>query len=149
MKLELRFETGHNFLPTDYRPYFMSYIKSALQHSNKEIYDDVYGKQNIKSKVFTYALVTQNSKITRDIIILKTNEFKILFSSYDHAFILYLYNAFMKNRNITKHFNKDFSVTLRQVYITPLPNIKENQININFLSPLLVRQHDKESNKDT
>ncbi|NLC16529.1 MAG: CRISPR-associated endoribonuclease Cas6 [Clostridiales bacterium] len=148
MRLELNFFAPNGVMPVDYRPYFMSYIKSALSKNFKPIFDHVYDKAEPKSKSFTFAVVFKNSKIVNDVIRFDDCRFKLLITSFDHSLILYLYNSFVKERNTKKRFNDDFEIQLKRLFLAPHPIIKQNQIRIKFLSPLLVRVHDAQDNQD-
>lgn len=148
MRLNLIFDAPCGRLPIDYRPYIMSYFKAALSQSYAQIFNEQYNKDLLKPKSFTFAVLFKDSKITGEEIEFKGNQFSVIFSSFDNSFLLYLYNALVRKRNQTKNFNQEFAIKLKRIYLSPLPVIKSESVKIKFLSPLLVRQHDKEANKD-
>jgi CRISPR-associated endoribonuclease Cas6 len=148
MRLNLVFYAEGGKMPVDYRPYIMSYIKSSLQSTYNDIFDEQYNKDLTKSKSFTLAVVFKDSKISGDEIVFNDEHLSVIFSSFDTSLLLYLYNSFIKKRNVTKRFNKNFAIQLKRLYMVPLKTIEADSVTIKFLSPLLVRQHDRETNKD-
>ncbi|MGN1227547.1 MAG: CRISPR-associated endoribonuclease Cas6 [Christensenellales bacterium] len=144
MQLELRFTTKDSSLPLDYRPFIMSFFKGALNRTYSNVFDEMYSKDNIKPKSFTFSTFFYQPKIVGDKIELPSNKFVVTISSYDYATIMYFYNSLLLRRG------KKFNIPLGNVIILTSLNIKEseiiqsNEIKIKFISPLLVRKRENE-----
>ncbi len=146
MQLELLFTANDGFVPVDYRPFIMSFFKGSLNNFYKSVFNELYSKDNIKAKSFTFSTYFQKSTMKNGKIILPTKKFKVVISSYDYTLIMYLYNS------ILPKFKKKFtipmktSITLTGINIKDNTDIKKDEIKIRFLSPLLVR--DKTDNQE-
>ena len=62
MRLNLVFYAEGGKMPVDYRPYIMSYIKSSLQSTYNDIFDEQYNKDLTKSKSFTFAVFLRTQR---------------------------------------------------------------------------------------
>ncbi len=146
MQLELLFRANDGFVPVDYRPFVMSVFKGALSKLYKNVFNDIYSKDNIQSKSFTFSTYFQKSTMQNGKIILPTKRFKAILSSYDYSLIMYLYNSMLLRLNKTFAIPMKTSVTLTGVNIKDVPDIEKDEIKIQFLSPMLIRDRgvDKE-----
>ena len=147
MRLELRFKALDGYIPLDYRPFIMSFFKGALSKLYNNIFTEMYSKDNLKPKSFTFCVFLGKSELKKDRFILPNNQFKVVISSYDYATIMYMYNSLLPNRNKNFKIPLNTSVILDSVYIKDIESIKSDKIKIKFLSPLLVRSHTNESDK--
>ena len=150
MRINLNFKLESNIIPKEYRLNVISFIKHSLQKDSKNAY---YNKNNNKLKPFTFAVFLPNAKINNDNIeIFKDDENKtyinITFSIFDNELFIHFYNAF--NRMINKPYSENSSMpmTLKRITMEKEKIIKENKILIKFLSPLVLRNHNREKNKD-
>lgn len=147
MQLELLFRANEGFVPVDYRPFVMSSFKGALSKLYKNVFNEIYSKDNIQAKSFTFSTYFQKSTIENGKIILPTKKFKVVLSSYDYSLIMYLYNSMLLKLNKTFTISMKTSVTITGVNIKDVPDIDKNEIKIQFLSPLLVRDKTEEREK--
>ena len=144
MQLELLYTANDGFVPVDFRPFVMSNFKGALSKLYKDIFEEMYSKDNIKPKSFTFSVYFQKSKMEGNKIILPTKRFKVTISSYDYSTIMYLYNAMLVKRGNTFSAPMKTSVTLTGVNIKDTPDLDKNEVKIQFLSPMLVRDRSDE-----
>lgn len=146
MQLELLYTANDGFVPVDYRPFVMSGFKGSLNTLYKNVFNEMYSKDNIQAKSFTFSTYFQKSKMENGKIILPTKRFKVTLSSYDYSTIMFLYNSMLLKLNKTFNIPMKSTVTLTGVNIKDIPDIEKDEVKIQFLSPLLVR--DKSDEKE-
>ena len=147
MRLALHFSTRHNKIPLDYRPLIMSYIKGNLSSMYDDVYRKNYSKDNLKSKAFTFCVLFPKCRFEKNSIEMEKNNFTVILSSHDHSLIVYIYNSLLPKIKKEKEIALKNSILLRRLYLEPETEVKNNQIYIKFLSPLLVRV--RENYEDT
>ena len=146
MKLELRFTTTNKDIPLDWRPFVMSFFKGALNKLYSNIFDEMYSKDNLKQKSFTFSTYFYQAKIIGNKIELPTNKFTVTISSCDYSTIMYMYNSLLLRRGKPFNIPMKNSITLNTLNIKEGELIDKDSIKIRFLSPLLVRK--RENDKD-
>ncbi|WP_300370525.1 CRISPR-associated endoribonuclease Cas6 [Brachyspira sp.] len=156
MRINLNFELESNIISKEYRLAIISFIKHALVNKYPNIYNALY-KDNTKMKAFTFGVYLPEAKINDDNIEIYKNDknqtyINIIFSVFDNAVFIELYNSF--NSMINKRYPKDENtkstmiMTLRKITMLNEKSITKNKILIKFLSPLVLRNHNRETNKD-
>lgn len=145
-RLNLTFELKNEILPLDYRPIIMSFIKHALSTKYPDLYAKLYGTDGRKD--FCFATYIPTKEICDDWFTLKRDRIFVKFSSADSGLILLLYNAFCNSRGMEYPLQNGNNMKLVRVACSNCVPVTANKVVIKFLSPLLVRKHDKESNKD-
>jgi CRISPR-associated endoribonuclease Cas6 len=147
MRFSLIFELKNNELPLDKNPCIISFFKKALTDYNNGEYFSKYFDGNHK-KNYAFSVLMPKAEIKKDIIIIPGKTITLHFSTNDASTAIIFYNAFVKQKN------KEFILPLSNVMLLKKIN-KENEkyitsdkILIQMLSPLCVRIHDKENNKD-
>lgn len=151
MRFCLTMELKERVFPIEYRKVILSYIKNAISKCNDGKYYEKFFKDTTQ-KDYCFSVILPKAKFSKDNIILETNEIKILISTDDNyktGFILY--NAFIAQKN------KIYPLPNNNFMILKSINNKKREEIINSKaifkttlgSGLCVRDHDKESNKDT
>jgi len=147
MRLKLSFELERSELDINYRKSLISFIKHSIEEYDKELFNTLYGKGKTTKKTFTFAPILNHPQFKEDKVILEGTSFYIIFSAYNYAYALHLFNAFIKQKNKKFHLNQN-SMTLINLNIIPEKEIRENSINIKMSSPIIVREHNRETLKD-
>lgn len=152
MRINLNFELKNNIIPNDYRSLILSFIKHSLEKNFKEAYEEMYNNKNCTvMKSFTFGVYLPNAKIEEEnkkVIELSDNYINVTFSIFDPKEFIELYNSFNHMRQ--KEYPMDNNaMTLKNITMENERIINENKAIIKFLSPLTVRNHNKENNKDT
>lgn len=142
MLINLTLKLSSPKLPKDYRPVFVSFIKSALESNYRDMYSKLY-TQGPYRKSFTFSVSLPKPQFKNDCIILAGNEVKCSFSSCDELDTLTLYNAFQKSKERVYPLCDGNSMELSSVCLKPVPAIRESYTTVKFLSPLVVRRHMK------
>ena len=144
MRLKLFFELENNTLDIQYRKGIISWIKHSLQEYDENLYQEIY--QGNQKKTFSFAPILSKPKFEEKIT-MQDNRFSILFSAYNYSYALHLYNSFLKQK-FKKFPLYQNSMTLKNITMLPEKEIKTDQIIIKTSSPIIVRNHDRETLKD-
>ena len=144
MNLELRFSFENEIIPIDYRSFIVSFIKHCLEEYDEDIYKKMYNNDNPVMKEFTFSVYLPQAKFNKETIALNKKAMIINISNYNTRLALIMYNAFnnyyrKKESYIIK--NNKFKVT--HIYMKKLTDVKEDNIIIEMLSPIISRHHVK------
>lgn len=145
MRLKLVFELENNRLDIQYRKSIISWIKHALENYDESLYKQIY--QNNNKKTFTFSTILSKPQFKKEEIIMQDNKFSVVFSAYNYLYALHLYNSFLKQK-YQKYSLYQNSMTLMNIILIPEKEIIENTIRIKMSSPMIVRNHDRETLKD-
>ena len=145
---KLTFTLSNNQLPREMDRLLVSFLKSSAQAYSQHFYEKLYDKSRSVIKGYTYSCYLPGAKFHNGKIELAGEEFSLLFSDFDQAELLSFFNGFqqMRYRDYPIAGN---SMKLTSIRMQNLQEIREEEIVIRMLSPLIVRRHDAENNKDT
>lgn len=146
MRLELTFQLKENFITIDDRACIMSFLKFALSKKYPDIFQALYGENC--SKAFCFSTYLPGARFKGDRYQLSDSYISVKISSSDNQLLMALYNSLMGARFIDYKLPLSNEFKLTKVSYSNIPTIKTNKALIKFLSPLLVRDHDRETNKD-
>ena len=147
MRIQLKFSAKNNKLPLDYRRVFLSYFKYSLsQIANGKYYEKYYFPKN--RRPFTFALRLPKADFSCDGITLDENEFTLTFSTGDSMAGFVFMSAFIAQKG--KSFRAPFenAYLLQSVVQLPERTVTSDTAIVKMLSPLCLRDHDKENNRD-
>ncbi len=146
-QLKLSMQLENPCLPVELERAMVSFLKASLQKESQELYEKLFrpGEAVLKSYCFSYYL--PQAVFEKEVIRLGVPEFTVFFSDADIEELLCFYNGFLKMK-FMKYPLHGNSMCLTYVSILPLKSIREDTVIIKMLSPLLVREHDRERNKD-
>jgi len=147
MRLKLDFELEKPELDIDYRRCLISFIKHSIQGYDQNLFEDLYEKGKTRKKTYTYSAILNHPKFEGGRIKLEGTGFYVIFSGYNYAYLLHLYNAFLNQKHEVFHLNQN-SMKLTKVTVLREYNISRNSINIKMSSPICVRNHNRETKKD-
>lgn len=144
---KLTFALANNRLPTEMDRLLVSFLKSSAQAYSQHFYEKLYDKRRTVIKGYTYSYYLPGAKFHKDGIELAGQEFCLFFSDFDQMELLSFFNGFqqMKYKEYPIAGN---SMRLTSIRMQQLHEMKEEEIVIRMQSPLIVRQHDSESNRD-
>lgn len=138
-------------IPTNYRKNIISLIKEALLTDvrGREIYNEFWCNKSVKAKPFTFSLYVPDPRVVRsgNIGMLEIDSPLIRFStsSNDDSFLLNLFNGLI-------NIDRDFSpfvcpIELKNFRLRREKPINSNSIDFRVLSPVVVRNTEKNSGK--
>lgn len=147
MKILLQFILKNNKLPIDYRRVFLSFFKNALSEiAEGKYYEKYYFTPERRN--FTFAVNLPSPKFAKRDITLDRNELGVTLSTADKMIFYVLMSAFIKQKG------KPFKAPLGNVFtLTSISQAGDkltstNNALVKMLSPLCIREHNKEENKD-
>lgn len=147
MRLKLFFELENPVLSVDYRKSIVSFIKHSLEEYNKELFLELYGEGKTKKKSYTWAPILPKPVFQEDKVILNGTSFYIIFSVYNLAYALHIYNSFIGQKFKKFHLNQN-SMTLTNLVVLKEKEIRSSKVLIKMSSPIVVRDHNRETLKD-
>lgn len=147
MKFSLQFNLKNNSIPLDYRRKFLSFLKATMESYDKSLYEKYYNQSNTR-KDFTFSVYMPNQTFNKESITIKGNRIYFNFSIYNSTEGLKIYTAIMSKVNCEFPLGKFNKMTLVDIQIKEEKNLIDNLVEFKLLSPLLVRDHNKETNKD-
>lgn len=145
MRLKLFFQLENNMLDVQYRKGIISWIKHAIQEYDENLFNQIYSKN--QKKTFTFAPILSKPIFDKEKIQMQDNQFSIMFSAYNYPYALHLYNSFLKQKFQKFSLYKN-SMTLTSIVMIPEKTIETSSINIKMSSPIIVRNHDRDTLKD-
>ncbi len=147
MRLKIDLELKNAQLPLDYRPSIISLFKHCLTvYENSKHYSNYY--EIGKDKPFTFAVGIPSSTFTKKMILVQNRKIDITFSTGDMGTGIVFFNALLMQKNKGYPLAYENSMIVKNILIEKEFAITTSSIDVIFKSPLCVREHIKESNKD-
>lgn len=145
MRFKLFFDLENENMCVQYRKNLLSYIKKSLEEYSEEEYKRFYNQKDPIMKPYCFSVFFKDCKFEGENIVVHSKTMEVNFSTSDYSAGIALYNAFnfQKNKKFSLYQN---SMTLKNIILLPEKQIKEGQVMIKFLSPLVVRN--RENQKD-
>ena len=147
MRLALYFELARNEMDSDYRRIFMHFIKECINNVSDGRYYQKYYGQN-RQKEFSFAVFFDRPQFRQNKILLESNKIKMVFTTSDTKLGMIFWNSFIAYINKAIPLSNQNEMTLTGVYKTPEQEVKSQSILVKTMSPLVIRDHNKEGNKD-
>lgn len=149
MRLKMVFHLKKPELDIEYRRAFLSLLKNSFQQASPEVYENFYGR-GVPMKPFTFAVFLQNPEFKGNVILLKSTEITLNFSTYLSDLGIIFYNSLIrgKRRFVPYPLPGDNEMSLGRVSLEKEKQIKSPEVVFKTLSPFLARLHHKEDNAD-
>lgn len=160
-QIKIIFETKNNRLPLNYNSLMLSFLKSAVEKSDPDLYEQWFDKSRNSSslrKSYTFSCSfpapvglggERLSLFQTDGLQLGENSFSFFLSTSDLVDLMKLYNALLGEYKRGEFYPaKENAVRIARIFLSELPEIRSSSALIRFDSPVLARRHDKDANKD-
>jgi len=147
MRFKIQLQLKNNQLPLDYRPAVISLFKHSLTVYQDGKHFNTYYDIG-KNKLFTFSVDIPSNNFDRNSITVPGKEISIMFSTGTDTIAIVFFNALLMQKNIAFPLALGNSMTITNLIIMDEIPIGSDTIFVRFKSPLCVRQHIKESNKD-
>lgn len=147
MRYKLFFILENENLPTDYHRNIISYIKKSLIENDEKNFEKFYKNKDNIIKQYTFSLFLNNAKFKNDEIYIKDKKFELNISVEDYETAIILYNSFNHQKWKKFSINKN-SMTLQNIILLPEKQVNSENVHIKFLSPLVVRDRNRQTRKD-
>jgi CRISPR-associated endoribonuclease Cas6 len=145
VRLKLHFNLKNPDIPSDYRPFLLSFLKHSVSNYDSALYQKLY-ENGTTPKKYTFAVWLDNPDFRDDTVLLKSNRMTMQFSTGDTVLGVHMYNSFLKMKNKEFPIPSGNSLLLREISLVPEKLIADNNIQIKFISPLVIRN--RTNNKD-
>lgn len=147
INLEISPSTERTIIPIKYQSLFLSLLKRGLQNSAPEIYKELY--ETNKEKLFSQAIIFRGANFEKEKIVLQTPQVSYLFSTPRAELAMAVYNAFVYLKEQGSiHFYKDLNIAVKSISMIYQDTITEKQVLFQAVSPILAREHNRETRKD-
>lgn len=147
MRMRMNFDLSSSGIDIDFRPSLISFMKKSLQDKDKLLFEALYGNGEAVQKQFTFSAYLPNAIFEQEKIEIPHKKMAITFSCRDYGFFVRMYNSFLWQR--FKPFPlKDNTLTLKSITLENECDIKQTPLTVNLVSPLVIRWHQREGNKD-
>jgi len=147
MRLKIELQLKSEQFPIDYRPTIISLFKHCLtQYDGGKHFGEYFDVG--KSKSYTFAVGMPGSVFTKDMILVESKKVTITFSTSDMGTGILFFNAFMVQKNKSYPLAFENSMTLKNISVEREFVITTDKVNVMFMSPLCVREHNKQKNRD-
>lgn len=146
MRYELEFSIEKPELPINYREIFISFFKKGMKKNDKEIYERYYGPG--KAKPITWSVSLPYPKFSKESITLGEGTIKLLLQINDLEASLHYLNACLTMKNIPFDLPNNNQIVLNKIRMINMEKVKGNVVEVKFYSPLCIRDHNKETNRD-
>lgn len=148
MKLAVHFTLTKSEIPIDFRKIFLAFFKKSLTDVENGKYFDQYYEQG-QEKDFTFSVFFSNPKFSKTTIELEEARGKLLFSCNNKFTGFLFFSAFLEQVKKPFPVGRENELVVTSVKKVPQPEAKESQVMVKMLSPLCIRRHIREGNKDT
>lgn len=150
MRIELLFELEKPELPKDNKRIWISFLKNVITKCNKGKYYDRYFS-GTNSKDYTFSVILPNPQFVGEKVVLENNQMKMIFSADDrNKSGLIFYSAFIQAKKRKFPLPEDNAMTLKNIRRLREQLIVSSKVIFRTVTGggLVVREHDKEKNKD-
>ena len=147
IQLTLEFQLEKPELPVEYERVVVSFLKAASSNYSKEMFERLYDKSKSIIKTFTYSVYLPGAFFDKNVIRLGEKRFKIFFSDADMGQTIEWFNSFQLMR-MKKYPLNNNSMQLISVKSQNRKDIVDSELVIKMQSPLIVRQHNSDTNRD-
>lgn len=133
--------------PLDYRRIFIHLFKTILTSENDgKLYSKYYGG-NIR-KDFTFAVFFDKPQFTKEKITMRSGRVKLIFSTSDQMTGYIFFAGLIAQKNKKMPLANENYLVLKNVKRLKENKVEQNKAVVKMNSPLVIREHVKEGNKD-
>lgn len=148
MRFRLIFKVKTKEVPSDNRRIFISFLKKSFEDYDKGVFEKYYKERDNIEKPYAFSVYFGKANFTKEKIILDENRITFTFSTFDSEAGLHFYNAVLAMKEKVFFLEKGNFIFLEEIHLIREKPIIKEQIIFHTLSPILIREHDKETNKD-
>lgn len=145
MKIIVRFQLKKPQLPIDYRRLMVSFLKASFTSNDLELFEQFYGKGTTVQKPFAFDVKLPKASFKKESILLNSNEIQLTIILEEKMLGIRIYNAMihMKQEDIKYPMADRNYMKIKSVRTEEHKKILENEVTIQMLSPLVLRDHKK------
>lgn len=148
MRFLITFKLKVKEIPSDYRRKIISFLKKSFESYNKDIFNKYYKDKDPIEKPYTFSVYLGKAIFSKDIIVLENDKIYFTFSTIDMEVGLHFYNAVIGTKGKEFYLDDENNMTLEDIKLIKEKVIKANEVIFKTLSPILIREHNKDTNRD-
>ncbi|MFC0232521.1 CRISPR-associated endoribonuclease Cas6 [Vagococcus entomophilus] len=146
MRLKIICSLDHEEIPQDFRRKVLSLFKKSLSNTNHEFFQALFGTN--KQKNYTWSTFFPQAVFKQECIIIPEKKFILNFSTGDAEIGLNFYNAFCRLKGKKVAFSTGNTLCIQTIQMVHASSIKQNLATFRILSPIIARNHNRETKKD-
>lgn len=146
VRLKINCDFDSKKIPKDFRSKIVSLFKAGITKSNPERYEDLFSGN--KHKKYTFSVYLPKPQNNKSEINLEEANCIINFSTGDAETGVIFYNALISLRGSKVLFGAENNITIKNIQIVPEKKIVGNRTIMKTLSPIVSRNHNKETFKN-
>ncbi|EAF2801151.1 CRISPR-associated endoribonuclease Cas6 [Listeria monocytogenes] len=146
MRIKILCHLSNEEFPLDYRRKIMMIIKKGMKREYPIFFANLY-EQNMQ-KDFTFSVYFNQPTFEGNLIKVRDKTCIINFSTGEAELAIVFFNVFtiLKNENIK--ISEDVELKIHSVEVVPTRKIENNIIKFKTLSPIIIRDHNRSTQKD-
>lgn len=134
-------------MPIKYHSYFLSLLKRGLEQAAPEVYHELY--ETNQQKLFSQAVFFKAAVFEKERILLKSPDVTYLFSTAQADLAMAVYNGFIYLKELKAlPFCEGLKIQVKSIAPIYQVPIRENEVIFQAVSPILARDHNRETRKD-
>ena len=134
-------------IPLQYRNMFLSIMKKIFENGSEAVYDSFYGENKNVVKPFCFAVYLPKPKWLDDEVEIEGGNLTLNFSTSDMEKGIYFFNGLLKQEG--KEFSyKNYKLKIEKINMGKEKVITSRETIFKTLSPIVVRVHNREENRD-
>ncbi|MBL7574520.1 CRISPR-associated endoribonuclease Cas6 [Peptoniphilus asaccharolyticus DSM 20463] len=126
---------------------FISLFKTILLESDEQTYHELYDKGKTERKDFTFSINMPKCKFNRETISIPEKKISLFFSAADLKLGIAFYNAFIRAKGKVIKY-KDLELKIVNIALHKEVVFTTNSTVFRTSSPIVIREHNKDTNKD-
>ena len=147
MRFDVNITLSDKEIPKDKNRMFLSFIKHNLSKNNKRCFEKLYGKGITDRKSFALASYLPGAIFNENTITIPNKKIKLTISVVDMELGVEIFKSMMGSVNNTYKY-KDGELTTKSVKLLREKRIENSTEIFKTLSPIVIRDHVREDNKD-
>ena len=149
MRIQLTFCLDSNEITRNYNALIVSFFKNALSNHFEGKFYDKYYKEKVY-KTFTWSAIFKRPQFNRssEYIVLDENKFIVNITSSNLKDIIIFYNSFLEQIGNEYNYKNESKIVLKKVICKKNKVAKNPTVILKVLSPICIRKHIKETNRD-
>ncbi|AQY50206.1 hypothetical protein PWEIH_07556 [Listeria weihenstephanensis FSL R9-0317] len=146
MRLKIVCELSDEKFPLNFRRKILMIFKTGLKQSYPEVFEELYGTNTQKD--FTFSVYFENGVFGKNEITVTSKRLIINFSTGNAEQAIMFYNAFTNLRGKATRISDTCDLRIISVNIVKMKPIASNSIVFKVLSPIVCRDHNRDTQKD-
>lgn len=147
MRYQVLISLNKEEIPKDKNRMILSFMKHYFEESDESFFESLYVEGGTKRKDFTFSLYMEHCEFLRDTIRIPSKRIFLNFSTYDLLTGIQFYNAMIRGWK-KEYVYKDVGMKIQRIELKRETTFREDKAVFKALSPCVVREHNKETNRD-